>query len=59
MIMAHAMFKFMAGLIAAKQLDIPPREHLRYAKRVEPFQNVPDILFYTYEEYLRESRLEN
>jgi hypothetical protein len=55
-LMALAMFKFTAGLIASRQLSVPPRQRLRYQKRMDSFSPLPNMLFYTYEEYLKESR---
>jgi hypothetical protein len=54
--MSNAMYKFTAALIASKKLSVPPREPMRYTKRVEQFQNMTSMLFFTYEDYIRESK---
>lgn len=54
--MANAMFKFSLGLIGSKKLAQPKRESARYVKRIEPFVNLPAMLCYSYDEYLRESK---
>uniref|UniRef100_A0A914HH79 Protein MAK10 homolog n=1 Tax=Globodera rostochiensis TaxID=31243 RepID=A0A914HH79_GLORO len=56
-VMCQAMCNLSLGLIISRRMAIPSREHLRYAKRVEPFLALPPLLFYSYEEYLRESRI--
>lgn len=54
--MSQAMCKLCLGLIISQRMAIPAQEHLRYAKRVEHFSTLPMSLFYTYDEYLHESR---
>uniref|UniRef100_A0A183BJV2 Protein MAK10 homolog n=1 Tax=Globodera pallida TaxID=36090 RepID=A0A183BJV2_GLOPA len=56
-VMCQAMCNISLGLIISRRMAVPSREHLRYAKRVEPFLALPPLLFYSYEEYLRESRI--
>ncbi|KAL3101354.1 hypothetical protein niasHT_028110 [Heterodera trifolii] len=56
-LMCQAMCSMNLGLIISQRMAVPPGESLRYAKRVELFSSLPPLLFYSYEEYLSESRI--